>query len=228
MPPGWPHGPAAQSTSQKCPQGPVAGALAGRPRIPPPLCQPLGASDRPEGGGPAHPLARTPLWEPTEGTELVDSWARPLPRAPPSCRALRALASVTAGLLQQCSGQHDVTGQGDEFPVGLWGGSRVGHSFLKPHPGSAPPPPPPLPLPAGPGAGFGAGSAPRAVFCVLRGSSSPRQARARLHSERAFSEAPALLCAGLLACWPAVGRAGGGRYRRSHTGEALEDPDSCR
>lgn len=76
----------------------------------------------------------------------------------------------------------------------------MGHSFLKPHPGSAPPPPPPLPLPAGPGAGFGAGSAPRAVFCVLRGSSSPRQARARLHSERAFSEAPALLCAGLLAC----------------------------
>lgn len=35
-----------------------------------------------KGGAPAHPLARTPLWEPTEGTELVDSWARPLPRSP--------------------------------------------------------------------------------------------------------------------------------------------------
>lgn len=79
----------------------------------------------------------------------------------------------------------------------------MGHSFLKPHPGSAPPPPP-LPLPAGPGIGFGAGSAPRAVFCFFSSSvfSGGRQGLASTLS----APFPRLPPCSALARWPAVGR----------------------
>lgn len=103
----------------------------------------------------------------------------------------------TAGLRQQCSCQHDVTRQGDEFPVRL--GGRGGapergipsRSFIPALAQPLLPSPPPLPPPSRPGIGFGAGSAPQAI------SSAGRQARAVLDSELAFSESP-----GLARSWP--------------------------
>lgn len=75
---------------------------------------------------------------------------------------------------RSASGQRDVTRRGAEFPVGLGGvgvAPERGHSFPKPHPGSAPLPssfPVPAP-PAGPGIGLWAGYTSKAV-------SSSRQA----------------------------------------------------
>lgn len=104
--------------------------------------------------------------------------------------------------------------------MGLWGGLPSGAFFpeassrLSPSSSSSSPPPPR-------GAWnwvWGGFSSQSRLLRLLR-----RQARARLHSERAFSEAAALLCAGLLACWPAVGL-GRGQRRASRKEPHREGP----
>lgn len=174
------------------------------------LPEPLSTFKQPGGDTPLPGLCPRPKRMPSRGRwKALGRWTawRPLQAALRTCKFI-------AGLGPQCSGQGDITRQRAEFPVGLWGGSRVGHSFPKPHPGSAPPPPPP----------------PRLLPCRawnwvwgglhFQSHLPPQAGRSLLCSEFVFPEAPS----------PGGQRPEVGiRGKSAHEAEAPEDQaSSCR